>query len=157
MYLCICLSHSLSLSLSFSLCLCVCLSLFLSFSLSLSLYLSVCLSVFLSVFLSLSLSLSHSLGFSPSLQVAQLIMLHEEAQEGRIVADLLPPVSAVSAAVQNLITVSLYFIVQCMSHTWTCTCSMLIHVQCRLCFINFLSHCGCLFVVFVCNCFYAFC
>lgn len=38
-------------------------------------------------------------------QVAQLIMLHEEAQEGRIVADLLPPVSAVSAAVQNLITI----------------------------------------------------
>ena len=39
-------------------------------------------------------------------QVSQLVILHEEAVEGRIIDDLTVPVAAVGAAVNNLIVVS---------------------------------------------------
>ena len=39
------------------------------------------------------------------LQVSQLVILHEEAEHGRIVPDLGPPVEAVGAAVKNLVLV----------------------------------------------------
>ena len=42
------------------------------------------------------------------LQVSQLVILHEEAQDGNAMPDLSTPVMAVSAAVQNLVRVSAY-------------------------------------------------
>lgn len=39
-------------------------------------------------------------------QVSQLVILHEEAERGRIVSDLVQPVAAVKAAVDNLVVVS---------------------------------------------------
>ena len=39
------------------------------------------------------------------LQVSQLVILHEEAEKGRIVSDLVQPVTAVKAAVDNLVEV----------------------------------------------------
>ncbi len=39
-------------------------------------------------------------------QVSQLVILHEEAENGRIVPDLGPPVMAVGAAVTNLVMVT---------------------------------------------------
>lgn len=38
-------------------------------------------------------------------QVSQLVILHEEAEEGRIIPDISQPVAAVGAAVNNLIVV----------------------------------------------------
>lgn len=38
-------------------------------------------------------------------QVSQLVILHEEAEKGRIVSDLVQPVTAVKAAVDNLVEV----------------------------------------------------
>ena len=57
--------------------------------------------------LSLSLSLSPSLSLPPStIQVSQLVILHEDVREGKLVADISQPVKVVSTAVDNLITVS---------------------------------------------------
>ena len=38
--------------------------------------------------------------------MSQLVILHEEAQSGKIVSDLVQPVAAVKAAVDNLVVVS---------------------------------------------------
>ena len=38
--------------------------------------------------------------------MSQLVILHEEAERGRIVSDLVQPVTAVKAAVENLVNVS---------------------------------------------------
>ena len=40
-------------------------------------------------------------------QVSQLVILHEEAEEGKIIEDLTGPVAAVGAAVKNLVEVRL--------------------------------------------------
>lgn len=37
--------------------------------------------------------------------MSQLVILHEEAERGRIVSDLVQPVTAVKAAVENLVNV----------------------------------------------------
>ncbi len=42
----------------------------------------------------------------PHVQVSHLVILHEEAEHGRIVDDISGPVAAVAAAVQNLVVVS---------------------------------------------------
>jgi len=44
-------------------------------------------------------------------QVSQLVILHEEAEEGRIIPDISQPVAAVGAAVNNLIVV--YDVLMC--------------------------------------------
>lgn len=41
-------------------------------------------------------------------QVSQLVILHEDAADGKIVHDLTGPVKAVDAAVQNLVVVGVY-------------------------------------------------
>ena len=40
------------------------------------------------------------------IQVSQLVILHEDVREGKLIADIAEPVKIVSAAVTNLITVS---------------------------------------------------
>ena len=50
---------------------------------------------------------THStISLSLSSQVSQLVILHEDAQQGRIMPDISLPVTVVCAAVQNLIAVS---------------------------------------------------
>ncbi len=57
-----------------------------------------------------------------SSQVSQLVILHEEAEQGRIVPDLGPPVEAVGAAVKNLVLVSVCMCVCVCVRSWRHTC-----------------------------------
>lgn len=58
-----------------------------------------------------------------------MLVIHEEAKDGRIVADLLAPVEAVSAAVGNLVAVSLSLSLSLSSVISTCK---FLSVECAL-------------------------
>ena len=62
-------------------------------------------------------------------QVSQLVILHEEAEEGKIIEDLTGPVAAVGAAVKNLVEVRLTCIQLCACNWW-CTCICLCSCTC---------------------------